>query len=85
MIGVEHLSLGLGRATVTPSASVSDDDSLDSMERAHVERVLQKVRGNKRQAAQRLGISRPTLDRMIEKHGLAGGAVKERDTDGQAT
>ena len=85
VIATEHLSLGLGRSTGNPSAPLSDDDSLDSMERAHVERVLQKVGGNKRQAAQRLGISRPTLDRMIEKHGLADGAVKERDTNGQAT
>jgi transcriptional regulator with PAS, ATPase and Fis domain len=53
-----------------------DDDSLEAMERAHVERVLRKTGGNKRQAAQRLGVSRPTLDRLIEKYALAVGVGK---------
>ena len=41
-----------------------------------------KTGGNKRQTALRLGISRPTLDRMIEKHGLQGEVVKSLDHDG---
>ena len=85
VIGTEHLSLGVGGSDHLRAAPVPEDDSLESMERMHVERVLRKTSGNKRQAAGRLGVSRPTLDRMIEKHGLASDVVKERDTDGQAT
>ena len=86
VIGVEHLSLGVmpARAGAPAGDGVADpaDDSLEAVERAHVERVLRRTGGNKRQAAQRLGVSRPTLDRMIEKHGLEGAVVKERDTGG---
>ena len=85
VIGTEHLSLGVGGSDHLRAAPRPEDDSLESMERTHVERVLRKTSGNKRQAAGRLGVSRPTLDRMIEKHGLASDVVKERDTDGQAT
>jgi two-component system response regulator AtoC len=49
-----------------------DDQSLDAMERAHVQRVLAQTRHNKSQAAQILGVSRPRLDRMIARHGLTG-------------
>ena len=84
VIGVEHLSLGVGRTTDPASndALAAEDDSLDSMERAHVDRVLRKTGGNKRQAAQRLGVSRPTLDRLMEKYALTVGAVKQRDNIG---
>jgi len=85
VIGVEHLSLGAGRA-VDPTGhgpAESGEDSLEAMERAHVERVLRKTGGNKRQAAQRLGVSRPTLDRLIEKYALTVGMVKERDSGGK--
>jgi DNA-binding NtrC family response regulator len=73
VIGAEHLSLGVAGPSALDgdAASTPADDSLDAMERVHVERVLRKTGGNKRQAAQRLGVSRPTLDRLIERHGLA--------------
>jgi len=47
-----------------------DDQSLAAMERAHIVRVLQRARGNKRQACRVLRISRPRLDRLLEKHGI---------------
>jgi len=40
------------------------------MERDHIVRVLNEVSGNKRAAAERLGISRRTLYRRLERHGL---------------
>jgi DNA-binding NtrC family response regulator len=49
--------------------------TLDDVERAHVERVLRECGGNKRQACRRLGISRPRLDRILERHGIV---VSER-------
>jgi DNA-binding NtrC family response regulator len=84
VIGAEHLSLGAVRQT-TPNGLEAVDDSLESVERAQVQRVLAKTEGNKRQACKLLGISRPTLDRLIEKYGLANGRVKELDLRGQGT
>jgi DNA-binding NtrC family response regulator len=67
-ITAEHLSLRSGSEQVPDP----DDQSLDAMERAHVQRVLAQTRHNKSQAAQILGVSRPRLDRMIARHGLTG-------------
>ncbi len=41
--------------------------SLDEVERRYVERVMQAVGGNKRQAAQLLGLDRATLYRKLER------------------
>jgi transcriptional regulator with PAS, ATPase and Fis domain len=84
VIGPEHLALDAVRIT-TPNGQGVVDDSLESVERAQVQRVLAKTEGNKRQACKLLGISRPTLDRLIEKYGLANGRVKELDLRGQET
>jgi two-component system response regulator PilR (NtrC family) len=48
----------------------ADEQSLAAIERAHIVRVLQRARGNKRQACRVLRISRPRLDRLLEKHGI---------------
>jgi DNA-binding NtrC family response regulator len=47
-----------------------DSDDLDVVEREHIVRVLAEMRGNKVAAARRLGISRRTLYRRLERHGL---------------
>ena len=49
---------------------LADDQSLSAVELAHITRVLQRTRGNKRQACRLLRISRPRLDRLLEKHGI---------------
>jgi DNA-binding NtrC family response regulator len=46
--------------------------ALETIERDHITRVLEEVRGNKLVAARRLGISRRTLYRRLERHGLYG-------------
>jgi DNA-binding NtrC family response regulator len=61
--------LALGRPSETLGLEL-DEESLEAIERAHIQRVLAKARGNKSQAARILHISRPRLDRMIDKHGL---------------
>lgn len=81
IIGLEHLVLGASLTAPDPSAV--DGDSLEAAECAQVRRVLAKVHGHKRQACQLLGISRPTLDRLIEKYGLAANVVKDLDQAGQ--
>ena len=44
--------------------------SLDEVERRHVVRILEVTGGHKTRAAQILGVSRPRLNRLIEKYGL---------------
>jgi two-component system response regulator AtoC len=71
VIGVEHLTLeALETGKVAADSAGSPEDSLEAVEAAHVQRVLDRTGGNKRQAARILGISRPRLDRIIEKHDL---------------
>jgi transcriptional regulator with PAS, ATPase and Fis domain len=71
VIGPEHLTLEPLEIGCDPGeVDESHDDTLDAAEAAHVQRILESVGGNKRQAARILGISRPRLDRLIEKHRL---------------
>jgi DNA-binding NtrC family response regulator len=52
-------------------AGPGEDPTLEGMEREYVQRVLMKTGGNKSAAARILDISRPRLDRMIDRHQLA--------------
>ncbi len=66
-IALEHLQLGVTEERMMPG---DGDQRLETIERAHVQRVLTQVGNNKSRAAQILGVSRPRLDRMIARHGL---------------
>jgi transcriptional regulator of acetoin/glycerol metabolism len=57
---------------VTAAVQETRPDDLDAMERDHIARVLGDVDGNKLAAARRLGISRRTLYRRLQRHGLMG-------------
>ncbi len=48
-----------------PHVPEEDGDLLETVERLHVRRVLEKMGGNKRRAARALGLSRSTLDRKL--------------------
>jgi DNA-binding NtrC family response regulator len=69
VIDPEHLVLGAARLGFEPDAGPTDD-SLDAVEAAHVQRILARTGGNKRETARVLRISRPRLDRIIEKFEL---------------
>jgi len=61
----------LAGAAQQKSVEVSaSPDSLEGMEKRHVASVLSQHDGNKVQAARALGISRRSLYRLLEKHGL---------------
>jgi two-component system NtrC family response regulator len=65
VIRPEHLSIASPQRpaeTVVPT--------LVDLERAHVQRVLAATKGHKGRAADLLGVSRPRLNRLIEKYGL---------------
>ncbi|MEN8374348.1 MAG: sigma-54 dependent transcriptional regulator [Gemmatimonadota bacterium] len=68
-------NLFLGATDRAPTAAPDLDDptqaSLESMERYHIQRVLAKTRGHKANAARMLGISRPRLNRLIEKYDIS--------------
>jgi DNA-binding NtrC family response regulator len=72
VITADALALGTGPTGAPAEPAAQTGDSLDAVERAHLERILHRTGGNKRQAARILGISRPRLDRLIARHGLRG-------------
>lgn len=68
IIDVHHLFLPMHADAIVASA---EDDSLDAMERRHIQAVLTRVGGHQGRAAERLGISSKTLYRKIREYGVA--------------
>jgi DNA-binding NtrC family response regulator len=61
----EHLSMSSpGHAAEAPVLSLSD------LEKVHIARVIEIAGGHKGRAADLLGVTRPRLNRLIEKYGL---------------
>jgi two-component system response regulator AtoC len=54
-----------------PAADIHDSGSLAHVEREHIQRALAKAGGNKKVAAQMLGLSRRALYRRLERLDLA--------------
>jgi DNA-binding NtrC family response regulator len=65
VIRPEHIETG-----ATPAEGPPRLISLEELEREHVARVLEATGGHKSRTAEILGVSRPRLDRMIERYGL---------------
>jgi DNA-binding NtrC family response regulator len=69
VVDAEHLPIGGTEPLETSDGGAQpQDDTLAGVEAAHVQQILDRTGGVKRQAAQILGISRTRLDRIIEKH-----------------
>jgi len=66
-ISASDISLDALPARIGTKETESERLTLDDVERAHVDRVLRDCGGNKRQACRVLGISRPRLDRILER------------------
>lgn len=58
------------------TTSRPDADDLATMTRAHVVDTLRSERGNKARSARRLGISRRSLYRLLEKHNIRPDEIK---------
>lgn len=79
VIDVHHFQFGEGAKTVSIrndgarlDISLPDEGvSLDDLERAVIDRALEKCAGNVSKAARFLGVSRQTLIYRLKKHGLA--------------
>jgi DNA-binding NtrC family response regulator len=63
------LDLAALRQALAPGRTVAPD-SLEVVERRHIDLVLRHTEGNRRQAAKLLGISRSTLHNKIRRYGL---------------
>jgi two-component system, NtrC family, response regulator HydG len=82
VIRAEHVDPSMQQSSARTSGNPRSSDApanastpgtlptLESLERAHVERVLATTQGHKARAAAILGISRPRLDRLLRKYGL---------------
>jgi DNA-binding NtrC family response regulator len=68
VIRPEHLAIGPAR-----NGDPQNLPTLADLEREHVERVLAATGGRKARAAAILGVSRPRLNRLIEKYGIGKG------------
>lgn len=55
------------RRAPSPTVPPPKSQTLDALERAHVERVLAETGGNVTHAAQRLGLDRRTLQRKLQR------------------
>jgi DNA-binding NtrC family response regulator len=66
-IGVNDLHLGGEEAAGEPEGEF---ETLEALERRQIARALDATKGNKTQAAKRLGIDRMTLYSKIRRHGL---------------
>ena len=65
VIRPEHLAIAPPREPATPSIA-----PLNEVEKEHIRRTLEATGGHKARAAEILGVSRPRLNRLIEKYGL---------------
>ena len=70
-----HIRFKHSPESKTPDAPLQPEtelqlQSLDEVEAAHIQRVLQHTGGHKGNSCEILGISRPALDRKIQKYGL---------------
>ncbi len=59
---------GVGHAPVVRAIGAQGDRTLRAVERDHIERVLRECGNNKRRACKVLGVSRPRLDRLLQRH-----------------
>ena len=64
-----ELESGRLRQALAPSTA-EEPESLDDAERRHIALMLRHTGGNRRRAAQLLGISRSTLLHKVRKYGL---------------
>jgi two-component system response regulator FlrC len=68
-IGTEHLWLDATTPGTAPSGS-GEPKTLEAIERRAIEKALDAVRGNRKQAATRLGIGERTLYDKLKRYGL---------------
>lgn len=78
LIDLTHPSLDLQAlaASLSPAVSEGPPVPLDDVERRHIITTLEYTKGNKRRAAQLLGIARSTLIQKVRRYGLEAVATR---------
>jgi two-component system, NtrC family, response regulator AtoC len=66
-----------GGSPIVPASIIDDRPTLGELERRYIALVLAECDGNKKRAAEKLGIDRRTLYRAIERSGDANGADED--------
>jgi DNA-binding NtrC family response regulator len=66
-------------ATAAPAGLVDDRPTLAELERRYIELILRETGGNKKRAAEILGIDRRTLYRTLEREGRTSEAADDED------
>jgi transcriptional regulator with PAS, ATPase and Fis domain len=69
-ITLEDLAFKVHLIPLDPAAVDEEELSLATVERRHIQRVLEMTEGRKKEACRLLGITRPTLDRKIREYGV---------------
>jgi two-component system response regulator AtoC len=65
---------GAGKAAAAAGEAREEDKAiltLDKMEEIHIRKVIERIGRNKGEICEALGISRPTLERKLEKYGIS--------------
>ncbi|MBI4615537.1 MAG: sigma-54-dependent Fis family transcriptional regulator, partial [Planctomycetes bacterium] len=83
-IWLEDLNLRLQATTPRAEGQDEGDHSLDTMEKNHIQRVLELTQGNKKKACELLKISRPTLDRKLRKYAFRSIGEEFEEGDGSS-
>ena len=71
--------------TVAPRPASADSDLLVNVEREHIQRALARAGGNKKAAAQMLGLSRRALYRRLERLDLSTTITRRREPPGASS
>ena len=69
-----------GGASIAPASIIDDRPTLGELERRYIALVLAECGGNKKRAAEKLGIDRRTLYRAIERS--EDGPEPDEDAEG---
>ena len=79
VLGAEDLPVEVRQPPLaSPSTVVSDRPTLNELKRRYVAKVLEENGGNVSRAAAVLGVDRRSLNRMLQRYGLAPrGSVRE--------
>jgi len=77
--GARPSSAGASASLASGGLTVEDRPTLAELERRYIELILRETGGNKKRAAEILGIDRRTLYRTLEREGRAAEASGEED------
>jgi DNA-binding NtrC family response regulator len=75
-LGMERRALFAGRLTLDGARMKAEIDAIRS--------ALRRCQHNVSEAAKELGVSRATLYRLLERHGLAGPSIRHAPADGES-